>query len=1050
MASIAELGKEWNENKEGYKVKETGSGVQSFIAKVFECKGLFGLKKTVTKTGELPTFVHDTESGKTGRPDFVIYVSKDFRIPVEAKCFERIDEGLAQLRRYQLDEVKLYNRQYGILTDGYEWRFYRASSYARFLLPEILDKPRDFITYWQGYIRPETYYIDVFNQTDRQNEQIALNEPAHRELFFQDVTRLIENFKAKMKAIGTWKDLFDYGGDAKADKVATETSYAYLIQFILYKVLVDNGYSKFKKQYESMLRGIREAIQKKDLYRLITSDIRTISEYISKHIYKPFAKEQESINERLMEKLTDVSTLDDIAPWLDIIIFINKYDFANLKNEIFGFVYENYLKDLYGSKNKGQYFTDPAVVDFILDQLGYTEKNLKKDKSRISLIDPSCGAGTFLYSAVDRIINTFSKDDGKIQSDIVKFLVDDNIFGLDIEEFPLFLAEMSILMRLLPLIVNDDYENPIDKKLKIFKTHDSISEFLDTGISSKANDVSLDRLKETAIDYPSFMRDEEDLKEMLESMQKRTENRRRFDYVIGNPPYVALNECGSFPFAMRMKEKAKNGKTKSISMGDVYGVNLHSIPDHRKKYPPKPNLYAFFIALGLALLKDKGTICYIVPQNVLSAGDLDVVRYHLAANTTMETIIMFPNPMFVGRGLKQRADVATSSLVFVAKKEKPRDDHNVSIVRYMPYAEDRAEDFESHMNGNAKKQSTLAQKELLDNVENWAFIRQDSTFLKMVRTYHAKTESMTLYSDHATAQERLNSRFWFDVGFILDKNHITGESSSAYPILDFKSSSGYSLFHFDKYYPKNTDLIGLTKNSQGYGGLGHKYQIVWRIKNMSHFHFTDSPVIFGMGSAGFIASDDRAEMLYLFALLDSLTNRRILAANLKNENEKDFLVSIKSIKRYIRVPKITPPGEAIKAEIISRTEAMLALEKIKLKDIADFTGISVQNFDSAAVSGDELILRNDGKSYSCKIQNGKSGLAANVVGKIKTNTKITLSVLKSAQVIDFSSQSAIKSYVDDLVFALYFNVSLPNPGFASAGVLRKACEKNPFYATVSR
>lgn len=63
-------------------------------------------------------------------------------------------------------------------------------------------------------------------------------------------------------------------------------------------------------------------------------------------------------------------------------------------------------------------------------------------------------------------------------------LINENVFGLDIAEFPSFLAEMNILMHMLPLIITEKYNNSIDQKIKIFKTNDSISEFLvgETGI----------------------------------------------------------------------------------------------------------------------------------------------------------------------------------------------------------------------------------------------------------------------------------------------------------------------------------------------------------------------------------------------------------------------------------------------------------------------------------------------------------------------------------------------------------------------------------------
>ncbi|GAJ17107.1 unnamed protein product, partial [marine sediment metagenome] len=146
--------------------------------------------------------------------------------------------------------------------------------------------------------------------------------------------------------------------------------------------------------------------------------------------------------------------------------------------------------------------------------------------------------------------------------------------------------------------------------------------------------------------------------------------RRRFDYVIGNPPYVGYNECSKQK--VLIFELMKQGKA---SLNNIYCVNLHSIPNHQKKYPPKPNLYIFFIALGIALLKDDGKLSYIIPQTILSAGDLDVIRYRLAKFTTIEKIITFSGKMFIGRGIKQNKPVATSSLIFVLNRKMPSSLH---------------------------------------------------------------------------------------------------------------------------------------------------------------------------------------------------------------------------------------------------------------------------------------------------------------------------------------------------------------------------------------
>ncbi len=498
--SIKQLQNRWNEDKNFFLNKELGE-LQDFVKDILQDSEIFSLKKGLGSTlNKKRKYEFTIETSKEGRhADFVIFINgEDVVIPVEVEKHNNIKKGIEQIFQYQKD----WNKKYGILTDGNEWRFYRSNKYRTFYIDSILNNVKDFLVYWTEYIKPENYYIELFNQDDKEEiEKLNLNQSENRILFFDDITQVINNFKGKMKAIGAFDDLFKI---KEYDKIAVETSYAYLIQFILYKVLVDNGYKKFNIEYNNTLKKIQKALNDKDFYSIIINEIKNISEYISHHIYIPFAAEQKSINNKLIDNLRGNLSIDDIAPWLDIIIFINRYDFAGLKNEIFGYIYENYLKDLYDEKNKGQYFTDSAVVNFMLKEIGYTEKVIqeKAKVSQISIIDPSCGAGTFLYSAADKIINSF--DDGTEQkSKYIEDLIDKNIFGLDIEEFPLYLAEMNILMRLLPLIVNDNYENPVDNKLKIFKTKDSISEFLDTGINSKVDEeiTLFNHLEKTALDY---------------------------------------------------------------------------------------------------------------------------------------------------------------------------------------------------------------------------------------------------------------------------------------------------------------------------------------------------------------------------------------------------------------------------------------------------------------------------------------------------------------------------------------------------------------------
>ncbi len=1037
--TLTELQAKWSQNCEAYKTKEIGSGVHSFVKDVFSCPDLFALTECASKSTKAGTFVHDTQATQQGRPDFVLHVQADIEIPVEVKCYTRIEEGVKQLFRYQI----ALSKQYGILTDGEEWRFYRGSRYERFKWADLLANPTQFQLFWQDYVKTETYYIELFNrpeQADLFESRVNLDESENRKLFFEDTTKLIAKFKGKMQALGVWGLDFEHA----YEKTTVETSYAYLIQFILYKVLVDNGYGQLQREYDALMRRMAKYIKDKDFYTPIMREISDIARYISQDVYKPFKKEQENITEKLFSTIKE-PTLDEIAPWLDILVYINKYNFANLKNEIFGFIYENYLKDLYPEGDKGQYFTDPAVVNFMLEEVGYTPKTISTHTNNLSLIDPSCGAGTFLYSAVDKIIAALDDNTEEVSKQIEE-LVDRNIFGLDIAEFPLYLAEMSILMRLLPLIVNDNFKNPIDNKLKIFKTKDSIAEFLGTGISSRqADTVDLfSHLEAVALDYPSFMRDEKDLQEMLLSLQEHMGTRSRFDYVVGNPPYVGYNVCckQKAPFTLRIKDKSDS----SITLGNVYGINLHSISGKPKNYAPKPNLYAFFIALGLALLKEGGKLCYIIPQTLLTAGDLDVLRYHLSHFVTIEKIITFEGNLFIGRGLTQKKPVATSSLILIVSKKNPSAQHQVKVVTYEPYTDEQKMDLTQYLHSQNKTVKKVFQQELKERVENWNFIKQDALFADLLTSYIQNTEDIAFYYDHKMANARYGTSFWFDKGLVFDKKKIENNRYNKWKILT-KNKKLYSLAMSD--FSIAEKYLRVPQGSQGLTLFENKYKIVWSYMNFDKFYFSRNPIIIDFNWV-IISSKHEHEILFLLAILNSSLSKKILEGYLRNANEAAILVGIKAIKQYIRIPKITSQNQPLKEEIIAQTKKMLALEHVTLGQIVNLSSVQIQKFTNVYVKEGKLYLKSPNKELYLSILPGKEKWVEDLFPQgLFEDKEYTLTELKHMPVVDVVLRDQLKDYVDDLVFALYFNIPLKKWGFEKATYVHSAVQQHPLYNYVS-
>ena len=1054
-----ELKNKWEKEKDYYRSQEPGTGVHSFVEDCLESEELFSLKEGFLSSkpeSRKNVYIHENKAKERRKADFVIYTNNsDIVIPLEAECFGKIDAGIKQLFNYQKD----FDKKYGILTDGYTWRFYNNNIYREFNLNQILEETDNFLEFWSDYIKPESYYLSFFKPQGQRPilekiEKLQVEE--NRQIFFDDITKLIKSFKNKLQVEGYFNDL----DKKEKEKRAIEITYAYIIQFILYKTLVDNEFSDFFDEFSDIVEEIYCCLKVKQ-YGKILAIIEGISNKISQNIYRPYRKEQDFINQILINLIRKPKNeLHEVAPWLDIFVFIKKYNFANIQKEIFGYIYENYLKELYEEEKKGQYFTDPAVVNFMLQQVGFTPEEIRKqyqfDRNSISLIDPSCGSGTFLYSAVDSIIKAFGNNSQE-KSEQIEETVNNNVFGLDIAEFPLYLAEMNILMRMLPLIINEKYNNPIDKKIKVFLTKDSVSEFMDTALRNTVHDIDVKGgqlsigFEDLDLGYTSYVREGSDLEEMKRSLENQPEiPRRRFDFVIGNPPYIGYNECSKQGVLI-----TKLIQEKKVKMSNIYGVNLNTVPGRIKAYAPKPNLYAFFVALGIALLKDNGRLCYIIPQTLLTAADLDVLRYHLAKFTTIEKIITFSGKMFIGRGLRQDKPVATSSLILVISKEIPPQLHQLEIINYENPNDDIEKTLQNILIGKKIKRKRLLQNKLLQSTGNWNFIKRDKQTLEFLENYK-RNETFDIYRIPASSMPKFDSVFYFDKGLVFPKNKIQSKS---------KLPQDTNCFHLiipekNRYHLVLSDTvirasdIRFPKGSQGIEVYEKKYKVVWRYMNTDKFYFSDQRIMLNFNWV-LISSDNKRETLYIFSLLNSPVNKIVFQSLLRSENEKDILIGIKAIKEFVRVPKITKDNQRIKDEIIRQTEEMLALDDKTLSGFMDFSRVMIQKFDNVSVEDGFLVLENDNKKVKLPIKEN-SGLVKKTLeerygsqGLGLEDQKISIFGLKALPVIDFERQKALKGYIDDLVFSLYFNIPLKDLGINRTEEIKRICQKYPYYELIT-
>ena len=178
------------------------------------------------------------------------------------------------------------------------------------------------------------------------------------------------------------------------------------------------------------------------------------------------------------------------------------YDFSIIPIEFISNVYEHFIgKEK--QKKDGAYYTPTFLVDYVLK---YTvDEYFKNNPSQYNckVLDPSCGSGIFLVETFRKLVAQYEKVTGKkANQEILKQLVKENIFGIDLNKEALQISIFSLYLAML------DYQEP--KDIENFKFP-----YL---MSDNPNFFNNDFFDTTA-----------PFNEILKEKQ--------IDFIIGNPPY---------------------------------------------------------------------------------------------------------------------------------------------------------------------------------------------------------------------------------------------------------------------------------------------------------------------------------------------------------------------------------------------------------------------------------------------------------------------------------------------------------------------------------
>lgn len=238
----------------------------------------------------------------------------------------------------------------------------------------------------------------------------------------------------------------------------------------------------------------------------------------------------------------------------NLVNILQGYDFTTLGYDIIGRIFEGLIPDQ-ERHNLGQYFTNPDIVDLILKFC------LKHEDDKI--IDPSCGAGTFLVRAYQhkKIMNNMLLHE-KILS---------GLWGNDIAKFPAHLATINLAIN--DLSVEENYPNIIQK------------DFFDLIATPKGFELP-ENIRKTKL-------------KLLGNKEKEIIYPRWFDAIVGNPPYTRQEEISEI-------SDGKTYKKELINKALNYGNN--KIADISKR----AGIYIYFFIHGTKFLKNGGRFGFIV------------------------------------------------------------------------------------------------------------------------------------------------------------------------------------------------------------------------------------------------------------------------------------------------------------------------------------------------------------------------------------------------------------------------------------------------------
>lgn len=255
---------------------------------------------------------------------------------------------------------------------------------------------------------------------------------------------------------------------------------------------------------------------------------------------------------------------------------------------------------------------------------------------QLTICDPACGSGAFLNQALEFLIAEHAYIDelkakvlggAIVFSDIENTILENNIYGVDINEESVEIAKLSLWLRTAqPRRKLNDLSSNI-------KCGNSLIE---------AKSVAGDKAFKWEKEFPDIFA------------------KGGFDVVIGNPPYLSTKEIDH-----KSKEFFKSQFHTAIGQFDLYGL---------------------FIEKSFGILKNKGLFSFITSNTFLSNKDFIALRKLLLSQTQINSLVNLGETVFDDANLDVailgfKKVINSEGSIEIIKNRKDFDENQISLVK---------------------------------------------------------------------------------------------------------------------------------------------------------------------------------------------------------------------------------------------------------------------------------------------------------------------------------------------------------------------------------